>query len=225
MNPVEIQAWRGLALLVAALALCLFLPAWSVRYWQAWLYLTVFAASAVAITVYLMKHDPTLLARRVSVGPPAEREPRQKIIVALVRIAFLSVLIVPALDHRLGWSHVPRLVSLAGDLLMVAGFWVVFRTFRANSYASAIVETVKDQRVISTGPYAVVRHPMYAGALILLTGTPFALGSYWGLLGVVAMAASLIWRLLDEERHLLTNLAGYGPYMARVKYHLIPHVW
>src|SRR5262249_17736388 len=154
---------------------------------------------SLATTVYLMRRDPALLERRVKAGPAAEQRPRQKLIQALASAAFIAVIAVPALDRRFGWSHVPAAVIAARELLVAAGFVFVFRAFRANSFASSVVEVGAGQKVIDTGPYAHVRHPMYAGALLLLAGIPPALGSLWGLLTLLPFTAILVWRLLDEE--------------------------
>jgi protein-S-isoprenylcysteine O-methyltransferase Ste14 len=107
----------------------------------------------------------------------------------------------------------------------LAGFYIVFLVYKENTFASARIEIAKDQRVISTGPYAFVRHPMYAGALLLMTGTPLALGSYWGLLALAAMSPFLLWRILDEERFLAINLPGYREYRAKVRWRLIPNIF
>ncbi len=131
----------------------------------------------------------------------------------------------PALDHRFGWSSVPAYVAISGDVLMLAGFAITFAVFKANTYTSGIIEVAEDQRVISTGPYAVVRHPLYSGALIMLFGIPLALGSWWGMLINVPLTVAVIWRLLDEERFLGEHLAGYVEYKEKVHYRLVPGVW
>jgi len=139
--------------------------------------------------------------------------------------AFLALLAVPALDHRLGWSHVPLPVVVAGDVLVGVGFLAVFLVFRKNSYASAVIEVGAEQKVIDTGPYALVRHPMYAGALVLLAGIPLALGSLWGLLVLAPFTAVIAWRLLDEETFLAQQLPGYAGYCSKTRYRLIPFIW
>jgi protein-S-isoprenylcysteine O-methyltransferase Ste14 len=138
---------------------------------------------------------------------------------------FIAMLVIPALDFRFKWSEVPVAGVLLGDVLLVLGFVFTGRVYRENTYTSATIEVVQGQRVISTGPYAVVRHPMYASALLYLIGTPFALGSYWGLLAAVFLLPFLVWRLLDEEQMLTRELPGYVEYQARVRYRLIPRVW
>jgi protein-S-isoprenylcysteine O-methyltransferase Ste14 len=187
-------------------------------------FLVLFAGSASAITWYLQRNDPELLRRRLAAGPRAEKERRQQIIQVLASSAFIGLLVVPGFDHRFGWSVVPLALVAAGDLLVVL-FWVVFLTFRENSYASAIIETAEGQPVISTGPYAIVRHPMYAGALLMLLGTPLALASLWALVCFAVMLAVIVWRLLEEERLLSRDLPGYDAYRSRVRYRLVPLLW
>jgi protein-S-isoprenylcysteine O-methyltransferase Ste14 len=143
----------------------------------------------------------------------------------LASLAYLAVFVVAGLDHREGWSRVPVAAVVAGDALVVLGMFVVFRVFRANTFTSAVVEVHRDQQVVSTGPYAVVRHPMYSGALVMMIGVPIALGSWWSLVPVAAMAAVIVVRLLDEEHLLANQLPGYGAYRRRVKHRLVPRVW
>jgi protein-S-isoprenylcysteine O-methyltransferase Ste14 len=207
------------------MAALLFGAAGTLDYWQAWLYLAVYFAASIAITIDLIRRDPALLERRMSGGPFAEKEPAQRIIMAVTSLGFIALAIVPALDRRFGWSHVPVPAVFAGDAIMLIGWLGIFFVFRENSFASATIESAADQRVISTGPYAVVRHPMYAAALVMLLGISPALGSWWGLPIFAAIVPALIWRLTDEERFLVQNLPGYGEYRERVRYRLLPLVW
>jgi protein-S-isoprenylcysteine O-methyltransferase Ste14 len=224
-TALNIQAFLGLGALLAVVGTLLFGVGGTVRYREAWIFLGTFFGASLVVTLYLMRRDPELLARRVKAGPVAEQRPRQRMIQLLASGAFLAVLAVPALDHRFGWSRVPWPIVFAGDVLVAAGFVIVFRVFRENSYASAVIEVGAAQKVIDTGPYAVVRHPMYAGALVLLAGIPMALGSFWGLLALAPMAAVIVWRLLDEEVLLVKDLPGYAAYRAKTRYRLIPFVW
>jgi protein-S-isoprenylcysteine O-methyltransferase Ste14 len=225
MTDLHRKAFASLLLLAIAMAALLFLPAGTLRYWQAWAFLVIYFALSFAITLYLMKSDPKLLQRRMSGGPMAEKEPAQKIIMWLASLGFFGLLVVPALDRRFGWSHMPALVALAGDALVVLGWLGIFLVFRENSFSSATIELAPDQRVISTGPYAQVRHPMYAAALVMLLGMPIALASWWGVLMIVALLPALIWRLVDEEKFLARNLPGYAEYQRKVRYRLMPRVW
>lgn len=225
MNDVTRRALRSSVFGILALAALLFIPAWTLAYWQAWLFMAVFVCTSGAITVYLAIHDPKLLERRMNVGPRAEREPAQKIIMVFATLGFIAMLVFPALDYRFGWSPVPASVSVLGDALIALGFLFVFFVFKENSYGASTIQIAEDQTVISTGPYALVRHPMYAAALVMLFGIPLALGSWWGLFALLLVLPVLIWRLLDEERFLRRNLPGYAEYQARVKYRLLPFVW
>jgi protein-S-isoprenylcysteine O-methyltransferase Ste14 len=225
MTAVIRKAVAGFLFLFAVLAAALFGPAGTLAYWQAWVFLVVFATASALVTVDLARRDPALLARRVQAGPAAEPTPRQKWIQGLASLAFLAVFIVAGFDHRASMSRVPLAAVIAGDALVVLGMFVVFRVFRANTFTSAVVEVSRDQQLVSTGPYAVVRHPMYTGALVMMIGVPIALGSWWGLVPVAAMVAVIVARLLDEERLLATQLPGYVEYRRRVPHRLVPRVW
>jgi len=219
------KAWLSLFALAVVMGLLIFLPAGTVRYWQAWAYLSVFMLVSFLTTLYLVRRDPALLARRMSGGPAAEKRTSQKLIMLFVSVAFVALLVVPALDRRFGWSSVPPAVVVLGDLLVAAGFYLIFLVYRENTYTSATIEVAEGQKVVSTGPYAVVRHPMYAGGLLYLAATPLALGSYWGLLAFAALLPFLVWRLLDEEQFLARDLPGYREYRQRIRYRLVPFVW
>lgn len=209
-----------------AMGLLIFLPAGTIRYWQAWVYLATFMGASLLISLYLIKKDPALLQRRMKGGPTAEKEVTQKIIMVFASMGFIGLLVVPALDYRFRWSPaVPFAVVVTGDLLTAMGFYFTFLVYKENTFSSAIIQVVEDQKVISSGPYALLRHPMYASASLYLVGTPLALGSYWGLLALVFMLPSLVWRLLDEERFLAKNLPGYVDYQKKVRYRLIPYIW
>lgn len=225
MKSQNTKAWFGLLVLAAVMALLLFLAAGTVRYWEAWIYLAVFFGASWLITLYLMRNDPALLQRRLKGGPMAEKEPVQKLIMFLASLGFIASLIVPALDYRFHWSSVPLYAIVAGDVLVAASFWIIFLVYRENTYTSATIEISEGQKVVSTGPYALVRHPMYAGGALLFAGTPLALGSYWGILAFLALLPALIWRLLDEERFLAKNLPGYVDYCGRVRWRLIPAIF
>jgi len=225
MNSLDTKASLGLAFLIVVMALVLFVPAWTLRYWQAWVYLALFATSVGAITVYLTRNDRALLGRRTRAGPLAEKENTQKAIQSFAQFAFLAVFLIPALDHRFMWSDVPIYAEILGDILVALGLYTVFRVFKENTFTSAIIEVDTQQRLISSGPYALVRHPMYSGAFIMLIGTPLALGSWWGLLALIPITAAIIWRLLDEERFVTKYLAGYAGYCTKVRWRLIPGVF
>jgi protein-S-isoprenylcysteine O-methyltransferase Ste14 len=161
----------------------------------------------------------------MSAGPAAEKEPTQKIIMVVALLSLAAMPVVSAVDCRMHWSHVPPPVVILGDILIVIAYVGFFFVFRANTYGAATIQIAEGQRVISTGPYAVVRHPMYSWALVMLLGIPLALGSWWGLMMLVPALAGIVWRLLDEERFLAKNLSGYGDYMSKIRYRLVPVVW
>jgi protein-S-isoprenylcysteine O-methyltransferase Ste14 len=225
MSNLNARAWTALAVLSAAMGLLLFVPAGSVRYWHAWVYLAVFTGASALVTLDLMRRDTALLARRMRGGPLAEKRPAQKRIMVFTSIGFLALLVVPALDYRFAWSAVPLAGVIAGNALVAIGFRVIFLVYRENTFTAATIQLAEGHKVISSGPYAIVRHPMYAGGTLYLIGTPLALGSYWGLAAVAAMLPILIWRLLDEERFLATSLPGYADYQQRVVHRLVPFVW
>jgi len=225
MDNLKTKMWLRLIFVFIIMGLLLFIPAGTIRYWQAWGYLAVYSGSTVLIILYLMKKDVALLNRRLRGGPTAEKEIKQKIIMLFVSIGFISLLVVSALDHRFMWSSVPLYMLIAGYILTAIGWYIVFFVCKENSFASATIEIADNQKVISTGPYAIVRHPMYAGSLFYLIGMPLSLSSYWGLLVCAGMMPFLIWRLFDEERFLAKNLPGYTEYCAKVRWRMIPGIF
>ncbi len=225
MRNLLVKTILGFAFLMLVLALALFGSAGSLRFWQAWVYLAVFSLCTLLITAYLIRYDQRLLASRVKDGPTAETRKSQQILQSLASLFFLSLFIVPGLDFRLHWSTVPAVVSLIADTFVVLGFLIVFLVFRENSYTSAIIEVSDQQQVITSGPYRVVRHPMYAGALLLLLFTPLALGSWVALPFALPLLLVIVVRLLDEERFLVENLSGYAGYREKVGYRLVPLIW
>lgn len=225
MTDFNRKALAGLLRFLVGLALLLFLPAWTLRYWRAWIFLFVFSSSVLAITVYLIKRDPQLLRRRMNAGPGAEKEKSQRIIQWATSIAFVAMFVFSAIDHRFQWSTVPLYITAAGDVLIALGLLIIFFVFRVNTFTSGIIEVDSEQKVISTGLYTLVRHPMYVGALVMLFGVPPALGSAWGLCAVLVIAVAIGWRLVDEEDFLIRKLPGYSEYRNKVKYRLIPFIW
>ena len=225
MKNLNIRALRSSLLGTITMAALLFIPAGTFGYWQAWLFMAVFVGASATITVYLAIRDPKLLERRMNVGPTAETEPTQKILMFFAMTGFIALFVFPAFDHRFGWSPVPSYVSLAGDALIAFGFLLIFIVIKVNTYAASTIQIAEGQKVISTEPYSLVRHPMYAGALPLLIGVPLALGAWWGLFVLILFIPALIWRLLDEEKFLQKNLPGYTDYCQEVHYRLVPFIW
>ena len=222
-NP-KAKVWLWLIISFVVIGLALFLSAGTINYWQGWVYLAVGAASSVPLTLHIIK-DPILLENRTKAGPTAEQRPIQKIIVACSGIPAIAAFIVPGLDYRFGWSSAPSWLSIIGNILIVVSMWMVYRVFKENPHGSATVEITQDQEVISTGPYAIVRNPMYSSAAVYFIGMSLALGSYWGLIPAILTILGLVWRLFDEEKFLAHNLPGYLDYCAKVRWHLIPGVF
>jgi protein-S-isoprenylcysteine O-methyltransferase Ste14 len=210
---------------VPVLGMMLFLPAWTFNYWQAWVFIVVFSVSTNAIGVYLSLKDPALLERRKKVGPAAEARGMQKVVISLGFLSLLGVMIVSALAHRFGWSPVPLFLTLCGDVLVVLGLFINLLVFRENSYGGASIEIVENQRVISTGLYALVRHPMYMGVLVMMIGIPLALDSWWSLAVILLTVPALVIRILDEEKMLRGDLPGYTDYAHKVRFRLVPYLW
>jgi protein-S-isoprenylcysteine O-methyltransferase Ste14 len=225
INKIKIQAIGGLVALAVVLWLALFLPAGSLNYWQAWTYWLIFFMSVSAISAYFLKKDLNLIANRLKTGPSAEKEISQKLANSLITIFFILLILIPPFDHRFQLSNVPSFLVLAADVFVVLGLLIVFMVFKENSFTSAVIEVNQGQKVISTGPYAVVRHPMYAGALLMLLFTPLALGSFWGLLAFIPMLLVISLRVIEEEKFLWKNLSDYGEYCKKVRHRLIPFIW
>ncbi len=225
LKNLTLQTLKTFVIGAIALGVLLFVPAWTLNYWQAWLFIGVFMVSVNAIGLYLTLKDPALLERRKKVGPTAETTPAQKIIMAVAIVGNLGLLIFSALAHRFGWSPVVPLLSLIGDGLVAFGLYLNLLVFKENSYGGATVETVEGQTVISTGPYAHVRHPMYVGVLVMIIGVPLALDAWWGLAFLALLIPMLMWRIIDEEKLLKKELTGYVDYTHKVPYRLVPYLW
>lgn len=210
---------------IAVFAVLLFVPAGTVNYWQGWALLAVFSVASLGPTLYIARLDPAALDRRLNAGVRAETRPVQKVVMAGTFVAFAALLVVPALDYRFGWSHVPAWLSVVGDVMVATGLGLTMLVVFQNRYAAATITIEEGQPLVSTGLYGIVRHPMYSGNTILMIGISLALGSYWALplvvVGVLLMAA----RIVDEEKLLRADLEGYQEYTQKVRYRLVPLVW
>lgn len=224
MNQTQLTriAYSRFLMAVPALGLLFFLPAGTLNYWEAWLYLIVLFTPAFFMVKYLIKNDRALLERRMRMK---EKEREQSLIVRLSYFYFLATFLLPGFDKRFGWSDTPIWLVLFANGMVLLGYILVMRVFRENSYASRIVEVEQGQRVIDTGPYALVRHPMYLGVTLLYVMTPLALGSYWSLILALLIIPILIARILNEEAVLTRDLVGYTEYQKKVKFRLLPLVW
>ncbi len=225
MKHLGLKSAFGLLNLAVLMALALFLPAGTMRWAQAWVFLTIFFGGSGFITIWIFLRDKPLLASRLSAGPTAEKRPAQKVIQGFASIGFLAMLLLPAFDRRFGWSAVPDWLSIPAMVAVAVAMLLFFIVYRANSFLSATIEVQGGQRVVSDGPYAIVRHPMYSAALLLFLATPVALGSWVGLAALPVMLPALVFRALDEEAMLRKDLAGYGEYCMKVRYRLVPFLW
>lgn len=210
------------ALAPPVMMLMFFVPAGTWRYWEAWVYILVLCVPLVFAMWYLLKHEPDLLERRMRLR---EKEARQRRILSFSLIPFLLAFLLPGFDHRFGWSDVPTAIVLLADVVVLAGYLLVMRVFMENRYASRVVEVEAGQQVISTGPYAVVRHPMYVGTLAMYLLSPIALGSWWAALCALPLIWVLVERIRNEEEVLVRDLPGYAEYRQRVRHRLVPGVW
>lgn len=211
-----------LSLVPLFIGICTLLPAGTFKYWQVYLYFSVMVIPMVFVLFYFLKRDPKFLERRAK---GTEKVKEQKLIQLISLPVFMAAFIIPGLDRRFGWSDVPVEIIIITNIVILGGYLIIFNVFRQNSYASRIVETDKEQKVIITGLYGVVRHPMYIGVLIMYMPTPLALGSYWGLIPMALLPVALVLRILNEEKVLKENLEGYKEYCLKTKYRLIPYIW
>lgn len=210
--------------IVAFLVLCtaFFLPARTLNYWEAWVYIGIIFSCASFAVVYFLKNDPQLLERRIKTK---EKLKEQRLIIRAGWLIFLLIFLIPGFDKYYGWSDVPLALILISDIMVITGYLMVIAVFRENSYTSRVVDVESGQKVISTGPYAIVRHPMYSGNILMYGFTPLALASYWGLIGSVLLILLLVLRIRSEEKFLIINLDGYRDYLQKTRYRLIPGIW
>jgi protein-S-isoprenylcysteine O-methyltransferase Ste14 len=225
MNTLAITAFVRAIFFLILVALLIFVSAGSVRFWQGWLFLFLLSASMAAMSYYLFKHDPALFERRMRSGPRAESRTSQKIIQAALMGFLVAILIVAGLDHRFGWSRLPTPIVLIANAAVVASFAIMFIVLRENTFAGSTIGVESGQRVITTGMYAHVRHPMYAGGLLGIAVMPLALGSAWAIPLVIPLFAGIVARILDEERLLAAELPGYEAYRRTVRWRVVPMVW
>jgi protein-S-isoprenylcysteine O-methyltransferase Ste14 len=225
MSKLALRLTLTITILTIVMAALIFLSAGTLQFWQGWTFLSIFTLTSIVSTIYLYFRNPDLLERRSKGGPTEEKRPVQKLIQSLTAVGFFALLVVPALDRRFGWTQSGVALAMVGNLLDIVGTLIIIRVYNENSFAAATVDTFEGQRVISTGPYAIVRHPMYFGGLFYFFGIPLALGSWYGLIPFALLLPAMLWRMFDEERMLAESLPGYREYMAKVKRHLIPYVW
>ncbi len=222
MAGLKTRIIARLLALPAVVYLLLFLPAGTFDFWQVYVYFGVILTLALGAMAYFLKHDPELLERRLRTR---EKQGTQQAVVFSLLIVVLLGIVMPGLDRRFGWSEVPTVVVLLADAVVAASYLFTALVMKTNSYASRIVEVEEDQRLVRTGPYAVVRHPMYASAAVMFFATPIALGSWWGLLPMAVVPMILVPRILNEEKVLRGGLEGYNDYCDEVRWRILPLVW
>ncbi len=225
MPSIASRAWRAIAIMIGLAAVLLFVPAGNLRYWQGWLLLAAYFTPLAMLTRWLIRNEPQLLVRRLQAGIAAEQRSAQKVIIAAVATTLVALLAVPALNHRHGHEPLAPLIVIVGDVLVVLGTAIIAAVCRVNPYSSASIRVEKSQPLVTEGPYAVVRHPMYAGMCVHLLAVPLALGYLQGFIPAALMLALIVWRLLDEEHELECKLPGYPDYMKKVRYRLVPRLW
>lgn len=209
-------------IVVVCFLMAFFLTAGTFNYWQAWVYLAIVLIPMVFVMRYFINKNPEFIERRMRLG---EKESAQKKIIRFSFIFFLLAFILPGFDKRWGWSNIPFGIVIAADLLVFLSYAFIVRVFRENIYASRIIEVDQNQKVISSGPYAIVRHPMYTGVAIMYSVSPLALGSWWALIPGLMIIPTLVARILNEEEFLSRDLPGYVEYKQKVKYRLLPGIW
>jgi protein-S-isoprenylcysteine O-methyltransferase Ste14 len=222
---LALQTMASAALGIAFFIILLCGPAGTLHYWQAWVFIAVFMVATIGPSMYLAVKHPDALARRMNGGPGKETRPVQKLVMWGILASVVATAVVSALDWRFGWSHVPTVVTVLGNVVVGVSLLAAQLVVLQNNFAGANISVEAEQPVISTGLYGVVRHPMYICALIMMVATPPALGSYWGLIPVIASVPILMVRIFDEEKMLRTELPGYIEYTHTVRHRLVPYIW
>ena len=214
------------AVLMAVLAALLFWPAGTFDWPGAWIFLGEFLVLGMAISLWLLRYDPALLRERMGGAFQKGQVAWDKVFMAILPVIWFGWVALMALDaKRWAISHMPLALIVVGAILIPAGLYVVWLTFRENSFASTVVKIQEGQTVITTGPYGIVRHPMYAGGALYMIGMPLLLGSWIGLACLPVLLGGLMTRIPLEERTLREGLVGYDDYAARVRYRLVPGLW
>jgi protein-S-isoprenylcysteine O-methyltransferase Ste14 len=200
----------------------LFVPAGSLQYWQAWAFLAIVFSFIPFTFFYFYRHDRQLLERRLR---SKENLREQRNLIRYLKPVFVLVMLLPGLDRRFGWSRMPVWVSIVADAALIGAFVLLFWVIKVNTFASRTIGIEPGQKVIDTGPYALVRHPMYSGSILLFISLPLALGSYVALPAFALLLPFYVLRLLYEEKFLEKEFSGYREYCQRTRYQLIPSVW
>ncbi len=209
-------------LLFIVLGAMYFLTAGTLKYWEAWAYMITIFIPMIIFLGYMFRHDPKFLERRMRIK---EKRKEQKLIVTLGTLPILLAFSLPGFDERFGWSDISLSVTIAGIALVLLSYLMILYVFKTNSYAARVVDVEKEQKVITSGPYALVRHPMYVGVIIMYIASPVALGSYWAVIPALFIIPVIVARIKDEEKELLESLEGYKEYTRKVKHRLLPGIW
>jgi len=219
---VTLTAVLRLVIGIPLIGAMFFLPAGTFRYWQAWAWMAALFIPMGISLIYLIKIDPKLLERRIRTN---ETSPEQQRIIMASAVYLLVIFIIPGFDVRYGWSNVPAWLCIVADGIVVASYILYVLVLKTNTYASRVIEVEQGQQVITNGPYALVRHPMYLAMILMMTATPLALGSYWAMLPSALFIALLAARAKNEEELLQKELNGYNEYMQKTRHRLFPGVW
>jgi len=214
------KAWGIPIIILIILGGILFVPAGSFQFWQAWIYWSGFSALTLFITFYFLKKSPQLLSRRMQYK---EKKTTKKP-PGILNLCFLCY-IIPGLDFRFHWSTVPISVIIVASAIVFLGYIFIILVFNENSYASTVIQVEREQQVITTGPYSIIRHPMYLGLILIILFTPMALGSYWAILPALLCIPMNVFRIIGEEEVLLRDLPGYKKYCLKTRYRLLPFIW
>lgn len=207
---------------IAVISALLFLPAGSIKFWNAWLLMGVLFIPMLFAIIYLIFRDPELLNKRMNTN---EREKTQKKVVLLTSVIILSAFVIAGFDHRFEWSAVPVSLEIISSGIVLSGYLLFFKVMRQNSYASRVVEIQEKQKVIDTGLYGIVRHPMYSAAILMFMFIPLVLGSFFALIPLLIFPFQMSTRMKNEEEVLEKGLDGYIRYKEKVRYKIIPFIW
>ncbi len=207
---------------IATFGALLFLPAGSFRFWQAWVYIGILFLLGLLVFAYFYKRDPQVLERRSLLK---EKLPEQRRIMSVIYVTWLVALLLPGLDHRYGWSRLPLWLTVLSEVIVFSGYLTTAWVVKTNRFAARTIQVERGQEVISTGPYRVVRHPMYLGMCVMFLFSPLALGSYFALLPFALLIPLIVLRLLNEESVLRRELPGYTEYCSQTRFRLVPYVW
>ncbi len=222
LKKLKSTLFSRILLFFICFGLLVLLPAGTLWYWQFYLYLLTIFCPMLLVLFYFMRKNPEFLVKRMNLK---ESQIQQKNVIRISSIAYIAGFIIPGLDYRFGWSNVPTWAIICANGAVILGYMLIIWVFKVNNYASRVIEIQENQKVISNGPYRLIRHPMYLGTLIMYFATPIALGSYWGIIPFLLLPYTLSMRIQGEESMLTNELEGYVLYCEKVRYRLLPFIW